>query len=70
MGGKKLSGSSLNATSEFLTQKYIPGKDVKRAAQRTICAFASDSREAGELMRMLGVHPDQNEEEFHETRDS
>lgn len=31
-------------------------------ARKTVCAFAENATDAAELMRALGIHPDQDEE--------
>jgi hypothetical protein len=50
-------GGSTNMNS------YATSEAVKQAARRTVCARAVDSREAAELMSMLGIHPDQNDDD-------
>ena len=39
-------------------------EDTKQAARKTVCAFSADSREAVEFMKMLGIHPSQNDSEL------
>ena len=35
--------------------------EKKKAAQRAVAAFATDAEDAAELMRMLGIHPSQED---------
>jgi hypothetical protein len=64
------SGSSLNADSVHTSGKYAPSEETKKAAQRTVCHWATDSREATELMKMLGIHPSQKDDEFADPLDA
>ena len=57
-------GNSLNTSAVHMSSKYVPDEATKQACRKTICAWAADSREAAELMKMLGVHPSQSDEEL------
>ena len=57
-------GQSLNADSVNMGGKYIPSEETKHAARKVLCSFATDSKEAIEFMKMLGIHPSQTDEEI------
>ena len=57
-------GNSLNTSAVHMSSKYATSEETKMACRKTICHWAEDSRDATELMKMLGVHPSQSDEEL------
>jgi hypothetical protein len=57
-------GNSLNTSAVHMSSKYVPDEATKQAARKTVCHWATDSKEAIEFMKMLGIHPSQNDSEL------
>lgn len=57
-------GTSLNTDAVNLSGKYVPSEETKQACRKVVCGNATDSKEAIELMKMLGIHPSQTDDEL------
>jgi hypothetical protein len=57
-------GNSLNVSAVNMVGKYVVDEETKQAARKTVCHWATDSKEAIEFMKMLGIHPSQGDSEL------